>query len=251
MARRAALALARTPSARPALHRPAPGRGARSRIARLRRRARRPRLRRRARDVRLRLPDGQGHRCAAPVAARGPRRARAARGNEPRRARSARRGAAARSASRVASAHVDRAFPHRLTIEVEPERPLAVYRDGATAWLVAASGRVLAADASRRAARASAHRGSTSSRTPTVGDAAPGRRRRDRAAPCSRRCRAASRAASSTRPIDEDRRRRSSLADGPEIRLGEPTELAAKLAAAAAVCARCRRTNGSRWATWT
>jgi cell division protein FtsQ len=44
----------------------------------------------------------------------------------------------------VQSAHVDRAFPHTLTIEVRAERPLAVYRAGSEAWLVAASGRVLA-----------------------------------------------------------------------------------------------------------
>jgi cell division protein FtsQ len=44
----------------------------------------------------------------------------------------------------VKSAHVDRAFPHTLTIEVEPERPVAVYRSGSEAWLVAESGRVLA-----------------------------------------------------------------------------------------------------------
>lgn len=45
----------------------------------------------------------------------------------------------------VRSAHVDRAFPHTLTIEIQAEHPLAVYRVGSEAWLVAESGRVLVA----------------------------------------------------------------------------------------------------------
>jgi cell division protein FtsQ len=44
----------------------------------------------------------------------------------------------------VASASYDRDFPHTLRITVRSERPLAVVRRGDHAWLVAASGRVLA-----------------------------------------------------------------------------------------------------------
>jgi cell division protein FtsQ len=45
----------------------------------------------------------------------------------------------------VRSAHVDRAFPHTLKIQVQAERALAVYRDGTRAWVVSSTGRVLAA----------------------------------------------------------------------------------------------------------
>ena len=44
----------------------------------------------------------------------------------------------------VASAHFDRAFPHTLRITVVPERPVAVVRQGASSYLVAESGRVIA-----------------------------------------------------------------------------------------------------------
>ncbi len=44
----------------------------------------------------------------------------------------------------VRSAHVDRAFPHTLKIQIQAERPLAVYRDGPKAWVVSRTGRVLA-----------------------------------------------------------------------------------------------------------
>lgn len=43
----------------------------------------------------------------------------------------------------VESASYDRAFPHTLRVFVEPERPVAVLRRGAAAWLVSARGRVL------------------------------------------------------------------------------------------------------------
>ena len=44
----------------------------------------------------------------------------------------------------VASARFDRAFPHTLRVVVVPERPVAVVRQGADSYLVAASGRVIA-----------------------------------------------------------------------------------------------------------
>lgn len=49
----------------------------------------------------------------------------------------------------VASATFDRAYPHTLRIVVIPERPVAVVRQGAASFIVAASGRVVA-NAQRR-----------------------------------------------------------------------------------------------------
>ena len=43
----------------------------------------------------------------------------------------------------VANATLDRGFPHTLNVDVVPERPAAVVRQGAASWLVAASGRVV------------------------------------------------------------------------------------------------------------
>jgi cell division protein FtsQ len=45
----------------------------------------------------------------------------------------------------VASASLDRAFPHTLRISVVPELPVAVVRQGGDSWLVSARGRVMAA----------------------------------------------------------------------------------------------------------
>jgi cell division septal protein FtsQ len=45
----------------------------------------------------------------------------------------------------VASASYDRQFPHTLLVVVRPEHPVALLRHGADAWVVAASGRVIAA----------------------------------------------------------------------------------------------------------
>jgi cell division septal protein FtsQ len=50
----------------------------------------------------------------------------------------------------VASARFDRAYPHTLRVVVVPERPVAVVRHGAMAYLVAESGRVVAAIARRQ-----------------------------------------------------------------------------------------------------
>jgi cell division protein FtsQ len=44
----------------------------------------------------------------------------------------------------VRSSVVDRAFPHTLTIRVQPEIPVAVLRRGIESWLVSARGRVIA-----------------------------------------------------------------------------------------------------------
>jgi cell division protein FtsQ len=43
----------------------------------------------------------------------------------------------------VADARFDRAFPHTLKVRVRLERPVAILRQGARAWLVSASARVL------------------------------------------------------------------------------------------------------------
>jgi len=51
------------------------------------------------------------------------------------------------SLTSVASGSYDRAFPHTLRVVVRPERPVAIARHGADAWVVAASARVLAASA--------------------------------------------------------------------------------------------------------
>jgi cell division protein FtsQ len=43
----------------------------------------------------------------------------------------------------VATARLDRAFPHTLRIDVRPEHPVAILRRGRDSWLVSARGRVL------------------------------------------------------------------------------------------------------------
>jgi cell division protein FtsQ len=134
----------------------------------------------------------------------------------------------------VASVHVDRAFPHRLVVTVEPERPVAIYRDGGDAWLVARSGKVIAAvrpDELPRLARLRIELATAPAvgRTIAGGDAAtalrlvsgfprrfPGRILYAR--------------------IDETGATLVMTA-GPELRLGDTTELAAKFAAARAIFA--------------
>jgi cell division protein FtsQ len=49
----------------------------------------------------------------------------------------------ARAVPMVAHASFDRAFPHTLSVTVVPEVPVAVLRQGAASWLVAAGGRVV------------------------------------------------------------------------------------------------------------
>jgi cell division protein FtsQ len=44
----------------------------------------------------------------------------------------------------VVAAGYDRSFPHTLRIEIVPEQPVAVVRQGAKAWIVSARGRVIA-----------------------------------------------------------------------------------------------------------
>jgi cell division septal protein FtsQ len=51
------------------------------------------------------------------------------------------------SLTEIVSSSYDRAFPHTLRVVVRPERPVAIARHGADAWVVAASARVIAASA--------------------------------------------------------------------------------------------------------
>jgi cell division septal protein FtsQ len=73
------------------------------------------------------------------------------------------------SLTSVASSSYDRAFPHTLRVVVRAERPVAVVRHGADAWVVAASARVLATSAPR--ARRDLPRIWLTSDAPRVGDA--------------------------------------------------------------------------------
>ncbi len=132
----------------------------------------------------------------------------------------------------VRAVTVDRAFPHTLAVTVERERPLAVVPDGERAWLVGASGRVLQEiePAGRsRLARIRVHLarppepGATLTDPPTVAalrvlDSLPRRLARETLVVTAEADQVA-----------------VVLRDGLELRLGEPTSIAAKLAAATAV----------------
>jgi cell division protein FtsQ len=132
----------------------------------------------------------------------------------------------------VHAVSVDRAFPHRLAVRVVPERALAVYRDGADAWLVAESGRVIARlEPSARA------------RLPRIRVDLPGR-----PAPGERLATAEAALAIDVLALlpprfpvrvlyarVEDGAVALVVDDGFEIRLGDGTNLRAKLTAAAAV----------------
>jgi len=132
----------------------------------------------------------------------------------------------------VHAAHVDRAFPHGLAVEVEPERAVAVFRDGARAWLVAASGRVL--ETMGPSARPKLPRIRIDvTRVPTVGASLPGENAdATLAVLAALPPRFPGRVLYAT---TSDEGLVLALSDGPEIRLGEATMLARKLAAAAAV----------------
>ena len=132
----------------------------------------------------------------------------------------------------VASVRFDRAFPHTLRVIVVPERAVAVVRQGASSYLVAESGRVMAT-AERRDRPALARiwikkdvRLQVGARTegdllvavaavaPLVGSEFPGRVSSVMAAPTSLTLR---------------------LRSGLEMRLGDPVDVALKLAVAARV----------------
>ena len=134
----------------------------------------------------------------------------------------------------VASAHVDRAFPHRLVVVVEPERPLAIYRDGAHAWLVARTGKVVAMLRPNERPRLARLRIELA-KAPTVGRTLPG----DAAATALRLLGSVPH----TFPGRVLYARIDGagatlvLTQGPELRLGDTTGLDAKFAAARAILA--------------
>lgn len=132
----------------------------------------------------------------------------------------------------VAGVRFDRAFPHTLGVVVVPERAVAVVRQGADSYLVAESGRVIAT-AERRdrpalariwierdvrlqvGARAEGDLlGAVTAVAPLVGSGFPGRVSSVTATPATLTLR---------------------LRSGLELRLGEPVDVALKLAVAARV----------------
>lgn len=132
----------------------------------------------------------------------------------------------------VAGVRFDRAFPHTLKVVVVPERAVAVVRQGATSYLVAESGRVMAT-VSRRdrpalariwierdvrlsvGARAEGDLlGAVAAVAPLVGSGFPGRVSSVTATPTMLTLR---------------------LRSGLELRLGDPIDVALKLAVAARV----------------
>ena len=187
----------------------------------------------------LRRRAHRGARCAARVVREVDAATKDVIGHEPRRGRR-RRASRARSARfpSVAGVSVDRAFPHTLVVKVAPERPVAVVRRGQL--LVARDGirqgdprdrdrhrARLSAALARSRRRRSGWRNAPGELRPCDASAAGGHEaklpRRVKAVRCDRR-RADARAAA-----------------GPEIRLGEATDVGLKLAIAAAVLRARRR----------
>ena len=127
---------------------------------------------------------------------------------------------------------VDRAFPHTLAVRVEPERPLAVLEDGRRAWVVAESGRVIAAVEPGDRPRLPRLVADVPS-TPAVGGTLAGDRMPETLAALAALPRrfpggvASAEGGPSGLVL--------TLESGLEVRLGEPVDAAAKLAAAAAV----------------
>jgi len=132
----------------------------------------------------------------------------------------------------IAGVAVDRAFPHTLVVKVAPERPVAVARQGSSAWLVTSTAKVIQ----------EIERG-TELRLPRIWltrdvEVAVGRTLPSIFV-------AATRAVASVREVELRRRVKSVrlsgeqvvvvLHSGPELRLGDPTDVVLKLAVAARV----------------
>jgi cell division protein FtsQ len=132
----------------------------------------------------------------------------------------------------VASASFDRAFPHTLRVTVVPEHPAAVVRQGADSYLVAASGRVMAA-VDRHARPALARIWVTRATRVRVGTTATGDLHTavDAVAPLAG-SRFPGHVTSVTTTPDELTLR---LRSGLEVRLGDASNVALKLAVAARV----------------
>jgi cell division protein FtsQ len=124
----------------------------------------------------------------------------------------------------------DRAFPHTLRIRIVPERPVAVLRRGREAWLVSARGRVMR-PVSRQAAGALPRVW-----VPRAADVSVGATLADPAG--TRAIRAVAPLAAAGFParvsaVDSDAHHLTLiLASGIEVRLGDTTDLALKLAVA-------------------
>jgi cell division septal protein FtsQ len=132
----------------------------------------------------------------------------------------------------VASASYDRDFPHTLRVVVSPEHPVALLRHGADAWIVAASGRVIAS--ADPAAVKDLPRVWLTSDAPRVGDRLtdPTGRRAVRALGLARTAHLAAR----VRIVRAgDRELTFLLFSGLELRLGDLQAVRLKLAVAARI----------------
>jgi cell division septal protein FtsQ len=132
----------------------------------------------------------------------------------------------------VRLAFVDRSFPHRLVITVTPERPLALLRAGSEGWVVSADGRVL------REVESRALSGLPRIRLASGRSLRPGERVGDPPVALALRLLRAMPSGFPVRVLSAEAREGevSLVVEGwVRIRLGRPVDLAAKLAAAAAV----------------
>lgn len=132
----------------------------------------------------------------------------------------------------VAAASYDRAFPHTLIVNVEPERPLAVLRQGADSWLLSARGRVLrrlSRGARARLPRIWIDRGVEVAVGESVTHPISARALRVLATV------AAAALPTRVRTVRADGELVLVLASGLELRLGDETDLALKLAVAAEI----------------
>ena len=132
----------------------------------------------------------------------------------------------------VAGVSVDRAFPHTLVVKVAAERPVAVVRQGASAWLVASSGKVVR-DLERGTERALPRIWLAKDVSITVGRTLPAE-----VVPATRAVGALGetgirRGVKSARI--QDGQLTLVLHRGPELRLGEPSDVLLKLTVAARV----------------
>jgi cell division protein FtsQ len=132
----------------------------------------------------------------------------------------------------IRSARFDRAYPHTLHVVVVPERPVAVVRQGADSYLVAASGRIVA-DVGRRSHPTLARIWVGRTVVVTLGDTAGGDLSTAIAAvaPIAGSHFPGRVTSVTTTPEELTLRLRSGL----EVRLGDATDAALKLAVAARV----------------
>jgi cell division protein FtsQ len=144
----------------------------------------------------------------------------------------------------VAASSYDRAFPHTLRVVVRPERPVAIARHGADAWVVAASARVLASSPPH--ARPELPRVWVASDAPQVGASLSDRfgLRAVRALAVAGAIRLPSRVRT---VLAHDHELTFRLASGLELRLGDLRAVRLKLAVAARILPRLRAADGYRY----